>query len=456
MRQLLLLPIPLLFLSSCTVGPNFVAPQVELVAAFKNAGFSEPEPEGSWWKLFGDSELTRLIAKAEAESPSVLAALARYDQARAAIGIARADALPSINAASYARRQGDSSNSNFSAGTYNDYRAALNLTWEIDLWGRVRRQVAAATAETDASGYEYEAALLSLGAEVARTYLSLRFADIEIDLLEETAKIRAEARRLMKLRFDAGQSSSLDLNRAITEHESVESELEQLRARRGKFENALAALIGQSASGFQIQPDGRGPTIPAVPSNVPSELLRRRPDLAAAERRLAAASERIGLVIASYLPRVSITGYGGVQSLRSSDLFDPSSAIWRLGPEVAMPIYEGGTLGGESDKAKAAYREALEAYREVLISAVQETEDSLIDARLLAKASAARRRGAESASTASDLARKRIAGGVTDYFEVVDADRTALFEKRAALEIDLARALAATRLIQALGGGWKR
>ena len=208
----------------------------------------------------------------------------------------------------------------------------------------------------------------------------------------------------LRRRARAAASTS---NRAITEHESVESELEQLRARRGKFENALAALIGQSASGFRIPPDSRAPTIPAVPSTVPSELLRRRPDLAAAERRLAAASERIGLVIASYLPRVSITGYGGVQSLRSSDLFDPSSAIWRLGPEVAMPIFEGGTLGGESDKAKAAYREALEAYREVLISAVQETEDSLIDARLLAKASAARRRGAESASTASDLARKR-------------------------------------------------
>ncbi len=320
----------------------------------------------------------------------------------------------------------------------------------------MRRQVNAAVAESEAAGYDADAILLSLSGEAARAYFSLRSADVEAELLQETSKLRAQAQRLMKARSEAGQSSSLDYNRAVTEYESVEAELQQLRAQRGKFENAIATLVGTSASGFRIRPNGRLPSVPSIPSTVPSELLRRRPDIAAAERRLAAASERRGVVIASYLPRFSITGYGGVQSLRSSDLFDPSSAIWRLGPEVSVPVYQGLRLGDDKAKAEATYREALENYREVLLQAVKETEDSLLDARLLAEASASRRRGAASADRAAELSRKRYIGGVTDYFEVVESDRTSLFEKRAALAVDLARSLAATRLIEALGGGWQR
>ena len=345
---------PLLLLPSCLLGPDHQEPNSEFEAAFKSAGFTTPAPEGSWWKLFSDSQLSELIAEVASSNPTARAALARRDQAKANIGIVSSERSPLITGESYASRQGDSSNSNFSAGTYNDYRAALDLSWEIDLWGRIRRQVNAATAETEAAGYEAQAALLSLSGELARAYFSLRSADVEIELLQDTAKLRAEARRLMKARFEAGKSSSLDYKRAVTEHESVEAELQQLRAQRGNYENALAALTGRNASAFKIRPDGKQPHVPAIPSAVPSDLLRRRPDLAAAESRLAAASERIGVVIASYLPRFSITGYGGVKSLRTSDLFDPSSAIWRLGPEVAFPVYQGGRLGG--DKAKAAGR----------------------------------------------------------------------------------------------------
>jgi len=457
MRPLLLLRLaPWLLLPSCMVGPDYQPPQAEIEAAFKSAGFTAPAPDGSWWKLFGDAELSRLIKEIKTSNPSALAALARYEQVNAEIGITRSQGSPLVMGEAYANRKGDSSNSNFSAGTYDDYRAALDLSWEIDLWGRVRRQVNAAVAESEAAGYDADAILLSLSGEAARAYFSLRSADVEIELLQETSKLRARAQRLMKARSEAGQSSSLDYNRAVTEYESVEAELQQLRAQRGRFENAIATLVGTNASGFGIRPTGQRSNIPSIPSTVPSELLRRRPDIAAAERRLAAASERRGVVIASYLPRFSITGYGGVQSLRSSDLFDPSSAIWRLGPEVSVPVYQGLRLGDDKAKAEATYREALENYREVLLKAVQETEDSLLDSRLLAEASVSRRRGAASADRAAELSRKRYIGGVTDYFEVVESDRTSLFEKRAALAVDLARSLAATRLIEALGGGWQR
>jgi multidrug efflux system outer membrane protein len=445
-----------LFFPSCAVGPDYVAPQFELEKSFKNAGFSEPPPEGSWWSLFRDEQLSKLILIADTQGQGVRSELARYDQARAALGLARADAYPAVTGDAYARRQKDSGNANFSFGTYNEYRSALNLGWEIDLWGRVRRSVGAATANFEAAGYDYQGLILSLRGEITRAYVSLRFTDAEIELLEKTAKLRGEARRLMKARFDGGASSRIDYKRAVTEDESVRAELAQVRAQRDRYENALAVLTGQSASSFRIAANGRIPHVPSAPTAVPSELLRRRPDLASNERRLAYASETIGVAIATYLPRITITGEGGFRSLSSSDLFDPASKLWGLGPELAVPFFQGGRGFSDKAAAEAAYREALGIYRGSLLSAIQETEDSLGDLRQLAVASSARKRGAESAADAAALTRKRYTAGVTDYFEVVDSERTALNEERAALTIEQARALAATRLIQSLGGGWQR
>lgn len=442
--------------ASCAVGPDYPGPPDGVDAAWKNAGFTAAPPEGSWWNLFHDAELSRLIREAERHSPTVEGALARYDRARADLGLARVDAYPSLTGNAYARRQSDSGNSNFPSGTYNDYRGELNLSWELDLWGRVRRQIGAAAAEERAAAYDYQGALLSLRGELARTYLSLRFTDADIALLERTAGLRVNARRLMKLRYEQGASSRLDHERAITEHEAVVAELAEARAERGRLENAVAALVGRGASSFRILPDGARPTVPRVPAGVPSDLLRRRPDLAAAERRLAAASERIGLVIASYLPRINLGAGGGVNSLNSSELFDSGSLLWSLGPELQLPVFQGGALGANKRKAEAAYREALANYRDTLLRGVRETEDALSDGRRLTEAAAARSRGAVSAGHAADLTRKQFKGGVTDYFEVVDADRTSLSQERAALATEQARVLAAARLIQALGGGWSQ
>lgn len=445
-----------LVLASCAVGPDYDPPQKELEASFKQAGFTAPPPQGSWWKLYRDPQLDALITAANVKGQGVRSALARYDAARASLGLARADISPAVTADAYARRRQDSGNTNFSAGKYEDYRAALNLSWEIDLWGRVRRSINAAGATMEAAGYEYEGVRLSVRGEVARAYLSLRFADVEIGLLESTEKLRSEARDLMQKRFTRGASSRIDYERAVTEHESVLAELADLRAARARYENVLAVLTGQSASGFQIARNGRVPTIPAAPAAVPSELLRRRPDLAAAERRLAVASEQIGLIIANYLPRLSLSGEGGVQALSSSTLFDSSSEIWNIGPEVDIPLFQGGRRTSDIARAEALYREALGIYRGQLLTAIQETEDSLGDSRYLARAASSRRRGSSAAETVARLTRKRYDAGAVDYFEVVDAERTALNEERAELAVNLSRALASTRLIQALGGGWSR
>lgn len=447
---------PILLITSCMVGPDYQKPSPKLEAAFKNVGFEAPAAEGSWWKLFREPELDRLIQMSDRSGRGVASQLARFDRARAALGLARADAYPAITADAFATRQRDSNNSNFSFGTFNEYRSALNLDWEIDLWGRVRRRINAAEAELAASGYEFQGLILSLRGEVARTYISLRFADAEMRLLEQTKELRAEAQRLTTARFEGGVSSKIDQQRAVTEYQNILSELSELKARRQRLENALAALTGRSAAGFTISSGGALPQIPAVPSAVPSDLLRRRPDLAAAERRLAVASESVGVAIASYLPRLSITGEGGFRSLSSSELFQSSSKLWSLGPELALPIFQGGRGFSDKARAEAAYREALGNYRDQLLTAVRETEDSLGDSRYLATAAASRKKASAAAAQAAALTRKRYDQGVTDYFEVVDADRTSLNQQRQALNNDLDRALAATRLIQALGGGWKR
>ena len=452
MRILLLLAS--VALVSCTVGPKYQSPQNNLETSFKNAGFRVAPPEGSWWKTFKEAELNGLISQCE-QAPNIRAALARYDQARGALGLSYADAYPTITGDAFGRRQRDSGRTNFSSGTYNDYRAGLNLFWEIDFWGRVRRQVHAAAAESEATRLDLQAALLSLRGEVARTYFSLRFADAEIGLLNQTAALRQKSRRLMKTRFERGADSRIDYERSITAHESIVAELIQLQAQRGRFENALAALTGRSASTFRLAAHNRRPIIPRAPSATPSELLRRRPDLAASERRLAAASERIGVAIANFLPRLTLTGQGGVRSLQSSELFNASSRLWSLGPELSVPLFQGPRGGSTRARAEAAYREALANYRAVLLRAVQETEDSLGDERALARAAAAQQLGAASAKRVADLARKRHDGGLTDYFELVEAERTSLQEQRTALAIDLSRALATTRLIEALGGGWR-
>ena len=318
------------------------------------------------------------------------------------------------------------------------------------------RSVAVARAQADAAGYEYLAALTSLRGEIARTYFSLLFADAEIDLLEKTAAFRKEASRLMSVRNEAGDASRIDAQRAITEYESVRTELARVRVRRGQLENALGTLTGTSASAFNLASGRITFDLPVVPATVPGELLRRRPDIAAAERRLAAASETIGLVIASYLPRIDLIGSGGLQSVKASDLFDSNSRLWTLGPEMFVPLFQGGRLFADRDQAEAAYREALENYRDTVLRAVQETEDALIATRGLASAARSATTGSDAARLAAKLTRSRYDGGIASYFELVDAERTALAEERAELAIALDRALATATLIQSLGGGWTR
>ncbi|MEM9080753.1 MAG: efflux transporter outer membrane subunit [Verrucomicrobiota bacterium] len=292
-----------LWLSSCTVGPNYQQPANNLPANYKATGEASIPPVGDPYHLFRDPDLNRLLAASEKNNQDLVAALARIDQSRALLGLTKADRAPSLTADLGATRNLDSRETNMpiEGGAYGEFSSQLNLSYEIDLWGRIRRSVNQANANLKASEADYHAALLSLKGEVARNYLTLRSLDREIDLLEQTRDLRAKRRDLTRARKTGGTASGLDLSRAETELQSSRAEIARLRLRRGELENTLAALTGSPASTFNLTSRTTNPRLPNIPAGVPSDLLRRRPDLIASERRLAAASE--GIKILPSLPR---------------------------------------------------------------------------------------------------------------------------------------------------------
>jgi multidrug efflux system outer membrane protein len=356
-----------------------------------------------------------------------------------------------------AKRKRDSSNALFvpDSTIYSQFEAALNLQYEIDLWGRVKNSVLAAEADYLASEGDLAAATLSLKASLARTYYQLRFVDEEIAVVRETVSLRRENRDLIKVRVDAGDTTDLDLARADSEMETARAQLLELERTRDEFLNALAALVGTTAAEFQLpKRDSRISTPDFPPGGFPSELLCRRPDVFAARQRVEAAAARIGVTQANFLPRFTLAGTGGVSSLKLSSLFDPESLFGDIGPEISIPIFQGSRSASEIARSEAEAKEALALYRETVLNAVRDTETSVTDAAWLERQITALKRSDAAASRAARLSRIRYVDGLVSYLEVIDADRVALTARRELIRTRAARQLAAIRGVQALGGGW--
>lgn len=444
-------------LAGCTVDPSELADSsIPTGSKFKYSGSTKSMlPEGRWWNCFNDPGLNRLIEKLDADNPSLAVALARYDQSRAELGLSKADQFPTLSGGLSSKRKRDSASGIFVPPnlTYNEFRAALNLTYEIDLWGRVRQLVRAAKAESEAAYADWAGARLSLRAELARNYFQLRYLDSEIAVVNRSLGLREENRRLISARVRGGETTDLDLARAETELEATRADLLQLERNRASALNAVAALCGEVPSTFAL-PSGGIPGVPSIPSGVPCELLSRRPDIVAADRRMDAAAAKIGSVKATYLPRINLVGAGGLSSLDLSDLFDPSSLFGEIGPEVQVPIFNAGRSGSDLQRAYAQSDEAVGLYKETVLNAFREVEDALTGNQFLDREIAAHRSAAASANRAADLSQKRYDGGLVSYLEVVDAQRTALNEDRELVRARAARLLTTVQLIQALGGGW--
>ena len=451
-------PFLLLFLAlaSCSVGPDYKKPQFPTPTTYKAVGLTSPPPAGRWWASFSDRTLDSLLENVEKNSPEILALAARIEQSHAILGLRKSDKLPSITGAALATRQLDSTRDIFAIppDPYSRFRSVLNLNYEIDFWGRVRRGVTQQEALTEAADADYETALLSTKAEVARDYLALRHLDDEIQLLSDTIALREENERLVRARVRAGDTTAIDSSRARSQTETARADLHRLTQRRTELENAIAVLAGKNPSTYNLA-KAKPPRTPMVPSGVPADLLRRRPDVAATERRLAASAEQIGINIANYYPRVSLSAAGGYAALSTSDLFQRNSQLWNISPAVVFPITTFGRKKLEKEQAVAAYHEALENHRQAILNAFRDVENALSGISNLDRALAAQRKSAVAAKEASRLVGLRYEAGLVSFFEVIDAQREELQEQRALSQTKEARHQATVQLIQALGGGWR-
>jgi multidrug efflux system outer membrane protein len=459
-----------LFLAGClSVGPDYQKPATEIPASFKAAQLGEWKqgqpldhlPKGEWWTLFADETLNSLETKALTANQELKAAFAAMNQARATARVARSEFFPTLDANPSFRRERFSPNQNPSFGdiTANTFSTPLDLSYEVDLWGRVRRSFESARADAAASAAAFHNVLLTLQADVAQNYFSLRALDAEIGVLQRTLSLRREQVEIVTGRRDSGLGTELDVARAQTELAIAEGEMAALTRRRVELENALAILVGASPSSFKLASVATATndwqiTPPTVPAGLPSELLERRPDIAEAERQLAADNARIGVAKAAFFPVVRLTGSGGYLSAEAEDLFDWESRVWSLGPSVSLPIFAGGRNAANLRRAQDRYDESVARYRQRVLVAFGEVENALAGIRLLEQQAAAQNRASASARRALDLARESFTAGITEYLDVIDADRAALQTHRTDLQLTGERLNAVVQLIKTLGGGW--
>jgi multidrug efflux system outer membrane protein len=413
-------------------------------------------PRGAWWAVFGDPDLNRLEEQAMAANPGLQIALSRVAQSRAGLTGSRAELYPRLDLGGSAVRS--RSAEDFSPGgegkTSTFIDLPLDLGYEVDLWGRVRNSVEAAGAEAEASLADYHSARLFLQAEVARIWFTLRALDSESLLLRRAIDLRQENLQLVRSRYEAGETGKLDLTRAETELATAEAEEKGVSRSRAALVHALAVLAGQPASGFAISSSPLDLAPPSVIPGLPSTLLERRPDIAAAERRMASANARIGVAHAAFFPAVRLFGSAGFQSGEVADLFSWDNRTWGLGPVISLPIFDGGFNRANLQRAEAFWNETAADYRLTVLAAIGEVEDGLSGLRYLGEQADFLEKAVNSAAEAAELSRIRYRAGMVSYLEVVDAERTMLDSQRQTARILGQRLETSVFLIRALGGGW--
>lgn len=452
------------------VGPDYKRPETENAAVYKATQQGhwktgkplDQLPKGKWWEIFGDPELNRLETHAQTSNQNLKAAFAVMNQARAIARVSQSEFYPNLNLNPSYRRERFSPNQepDFGALTANTIRMPLDLSYEIDLWGRVRRGFESTQAEAAAETAAFHHILLTLQADVALNYFSLRSLDAEIDVIHRTIKLRQDQLGIVSNRFEIGLGNELDVARAEADLAGTEAELALLQRRRVQLENALALLVGESPSEFSLTfptdtLDGLNNQVPQIPPGLPSDLLERRPDIAEAERRLAADNARIGIAKASFFPAVSLTASGGVLSADVQDLFTWDSRIWSFGPALSLPLFAGGRNAANLNRARAQYEESVARYRQQILLAFGEVENALADITLLKQQRDAQERAFTSARRAYDLALENFSAGLINYLDVIDAGRAALVNHRINIQLTGERYMATVQLIKALGGGWE-
>lgn len=443
------------------VGPNYRRPETPTAASYRETSnqslTSNGRVEREWWRDFGDPELDRYVAEALKENQSLKAALARVEQARAITGEARSAYLPSVGATGLVSREqtSETTTNQFPHSLTTTYRLPLTLSWELDLFGRVRRLNESAHANFLATEELAEATRLAVSAETASAYFALAATDEEARIVANTLALQKEMLSLVEARRDAGRASDLAAEQAKLAVSISEADLAAVANRRSALKNGLAILLGRAAPTFEIEARAQlNPSLAPIPVGLPSELLLRRPDLAAAENNLRAANARIGVAKAAFFPAISLTGSAGYASAELGDLFLHDSRAWSITPSIYLPLFQGGRNRANYQRSQAAYEEVVAGYRQNILNAMREVQDALTASQRLTEQSDATARALVSARKVRELAEERYTSGSTSYLEVIDAQRTALAVERSAAALAGQRSITRVALIRALGGGW--
>src|SRR6267154_624682 len=467
MLRLSLVTVSAVLLAGCMVGPRYSKPAAPMTPAYK-----EPPPEsfkewkaaqpgdqtlrGNWWELFGDPQLNSLEEQVATSNQSLKVAEARFRQARAMIRFNRAAQFPTISTAPSISSLHQSANLPFStkSGTSGDFVLPFDISYEVDLWGRVRRSVAAAREEAQATTADYATASLSLHAELAMDYFELRSADAQKQLLDDTVKAFTDALQLTSNRFLGGVAPKSDVAQAKTQLDTTRVQDTDVTVARAQFEHAIAILIGKPPAELTIPPAPLDLQPPVIPGALPTELLERRPDIAAAERRMAEANQQIGIARAAYFPTLSLNGSAGFEGTSLLNWLNWPSRFWAGGPQMLETLYDGGRRRANSETALANYDGTVATYRQTSLTAFQEVEDNLAALRILNDEDQQQTEATASAKDSLQLFTNRYKGGVDTYLQVINAQTIALQNERNNVDIQRRRMDASVLLIKALGGGW--
>src|SRR5580658_11297162 len=451
--------------SACSLAPPLKTPGVPTADAYKEIGpwtQAEPAdrlPRDSWWALYGNTELDDLEKRLIAGNPTLAAAFANYAQARALADQARAGLFPTLGLNASAERNRESINAPLRGPTtptyYNANTVGGSVSYELDLWGQIRNEVAAGEANAAASAADLENARLSLIAQLVQDYIQLRSLDRDSAILDETAKAYARALQLTEQRHDAGIAPGLDVAQAQTQLNAALSQAAQTLAQRALMEHAIAALLGVSASMFSIKPAIVAIQLPQIPSGVPSTLLERRPDIAGAQRRMMAANANIGVARAAYFPTLTLGGQGGFQSTSFSNWLSAPSSFWAIGPNALLSVFDGGLRRAQVAQARAEFDASAANYRGTVVGAFQQVEDSLASLNHFHDASVDEKAAVDAAQRTLDLSMALYKQGATDYLTVVTSQTALLQTQLEALTLDTLQLTASVDLVRALGGGWE-
>ncbi len=466
----------LALLSGCMVGPNYTRPSVPMAPAFKEAppasfkendGWKMSQPsdaqlKGNWWELFGDPQLNELEAKVDEANQTLKLADANYRAARANIGYYRASEAPTIAVAPSISAVRDSANQPYLSKTIvnngeGNFTLPLELDYEIDLWGRIHRQVTAAREQAQVSAADLANTRLSLHAELAIDYMEVRSADAQIQLLKDTVKAYTDAVNLTSDRYDGGVSPLSDLSQARTQLDSARVLETDIAVTRAQYEHAIAILIGVPPAQFTLAPtplNRNPPKMPDIPGTLPSQLLERRPDIASSERQMAAANEQIGIAQAAFYPTLSLSAVVGLQGTSALNWFSWPSRFWAVGPTFSETLFDAGRRRAVKRVASAKYDAAVANYRQTTLTAFQQVEDNLAVLRLLEEEAQQQHESTDSAEQSLDLSQTRYQGGADTYLQVITWQTAALNNERNDIDIMRRRMEASVVLIKAVGGGW--